>query len=87
MKVDKFIKYLDESQDHNFTGSTKTPLRSDAFDMSDDEKISLIKKNVAEILHTLGMDLSDDSCAESVTSESVGVPLTCLLYTSPSPRD
>tara|TARA_B100000925_G_C21989458_1_gene466083 strand:- start:648 stop:1325 length:678 start_codon:yes stop_codon:yes gene_type:complete len=61
MKVDKFIKYLDESQDHNFTGSTKTPLREDAFDMSDDEKISLIKKNVAEILHTLGMDLSDDS--------------------------
>ena len=61
MKVDKFIKYLDESQDHNFTGSTKTPLRSDAFDMSDDEKISLIKKNVNEILHTLGMDLSDDS--------------------------
>ena len=61
MKVDKFIKYLDESQDHNFTGSTKTPLRRDAFDMSDDEKISLIKKNVAEILQTLGMDLSDDS--------------------------
>ena len=61
MKVDKFIKYLDESQDHNFTGSTKTPLRGDAFDISDDEKISLIKKNVTEILHTLGMNLSDDS--------------------------
>ena len=53
MKVDKFIKYLDDSQDHNFTGSTKTPIRSDAFDMSDDEKISLIKKNDPDYLDML----------------------------------
>ncbi len=61
MKVDKLIKYLDESQDHNFSGSTKTPIRDNAFEISDEDKISIIKKNVAEILHTLGMDLTDDS--------------------------
>lgn len=37
------------------------PLRSDAFNLSDDEKIASIKKDVEHILHTLGMDLTDDS--------------------------
>lgn len=37
------------------------PVRSDAFDLSDDEKIALIKKDMEHILHTLGMDLTDDS--------------------------
>lgn len=41
--------------------STNTPLRADAFAISDDEKIELIKKNVENILNTLGMDLTDDS--------------------------
>ncbi|MBC7494089.1 MAG: GTP cyclohydrolase I FolE, partial [Flavobacterium sp.] len=39
----------------------ETPLRDDAFDLSDEEKIELIKKDVANILHTLGIDLNDDS--------------------------
>ena len=47
-------------QDHkNF--SIETPLRDDAFEISDDEKISIIQKNVKEILETLGMDMTDDS--------------------------
>ena len=33
----------------------------DAFEISDDEKISIIQKNVKEILETLGMDMTDDS--------------------------
>jgi GTP cyclohydrolase I len=41
--------------------STNTPLRPDAFAISDDEKIELIKKDVENILNTLGMDLTDDS--------------------------
>ena len=44
MKVDKFIKYLDESQDHNFSGSTKTPIRDNAFEISDEDKCQLLKK-------------------------------------------
>jgi GTP cyclohydrolase IA len=41
--------------------STQTPLRADAFEISDEEKIELIKKDVESILNTLGMDLTDDS--------------------------
>ena len=46
--------------DHIYT-SAKTPLRDDAFDLSDDDKIKSIEVDVANMLHTLGMDLTDDS--------------------------
>ena len=35
--------------------------RKGAFDLSDDQKIELIQKDVENILNTLGMDLTDDS--------------------------
>jgi len=41
--------------------NAKNPIRKDAFDISDDQKIELIKKDVENILATLGMDLTDDS--------------------------
>ncbi len=41
--------------------STETPLRSDAFDVSDDEKIATIQKHIRGIMETLGLDLEDDS--------------------------
>ena len=61
MKYNKFLEDLELiDQDHkNF--SIETPLRDDAFEISDDEKISIIQKNVQEILQTLGMDMTDDS--------------------------
>jgi GTP cyclohydrolase I len=37
------------------------PVRKDAFDLSDEQKIESIKKDVESILNTLGMDLTDDS--------------------------
>jgi len=46
--------------DHIYT-SAKTPLRDDAFDLTDDEKIKSIEADVANMLQTLGMDLTDDS--------------------------
>ena len=46
--------------DHIFT-SAKTPLRDDAFKLSDDEKIKAIEVDVTNMLQTLGMDLTDDS--------------------------
>ena len=47
---------------NNHIGShAKNPIRKDAFDISDDQKIELIKKDVENILATLGMDLTDDS--------------------------
>jgi GTP cyclohydrolase I len=39
----------------------QNPLRTDAFVLSDQEKIDLIKKSVEHILETIGMDLTDDS--------------------------
>ncbi|MDX5346227.1 MAG: GTP cyclohydrolase I FolE [Hymenobacteraceae bacterium] len=50
----------DPRGDHLLT-SLETPLRPDAFDMPDDQKIELIEKHFAEIMHVLGLDLTDDS--------------------------
>ena len=61
MKYNKFLEDLEIiDQDHK-NYSIETPLRVDAFEISDEEKISKIEKNVKEILYTLGMDMSDDS--------------------------
>jgi len=51
----------DEIGDNHIATNAKNPLRADAFDISDEEKIELIKKDVENILLTLGMDLTDDS--------------------------
>lgn len=43
-------------------GNTElTPLREDAFDLSDDEKIERIQEHFASIMEVLGLDLTDDS--------------------------
>lgn len=52
---------IEEAGDNHIATSAETPLRKDAFDLSDDEKIEAIKKDVENILNTLGMDLTDDS--------------------------
>jgi len=52
---------IDELGDDHIATSANTPLRKDAFALSDEDKIIEIEKNVANILHTLGMDLKDDS--------------------------
>ena len=62
MKFEQFIKEtLTEHDDDHFSANMNTPLREDAFEISDAEKIKLIEKDVKRILHTLGMDLTDDS--------------------------
>ena len=53
--------FSDELGDDHIGTSAENPIRKDAFDLTDDQKIELIKKDVASILTTLGMDLSDDS--------------------------
>jgi len=55
------INNTDEMGDDHIGSSAKTPLRADAFDISDKEKIKRIQENVKDILNTLGMDLEDDS--------------------------
>lgn len=47
--------------DDHVSGSEQTPLRDDAFQLSDAEKIERISNSMRDILLTLGMDLDDDS--------------------------
>ena len=61
MKLEKFISNNDDLGEDHVQTSDVTPLRDDAFEKSDEEKISIIKKNIKEIMHTLGLDLNDDS--------------------------
>jgi GTP cyclohydrolase IA len=51
----------DEMADDHVLSSFETPLREDAFDLDDDEKIVRIEKHFREIMHILGLDLNDDS--------------------------
>ncbi len=52
---------IEEIGENHVGTSAKTPLRADAFDISDQEKIDKIQESVKDILTTLGMDLTDDS--------------------------
>jgi len=60
-KNGKSAKLIEEIGDDHIGTSAETPLRVDAFEISDDKKIQAIEEDVAHILHTLGMDLTDDS--------------------------
>lgn len=53
--------FQDEIGNNHIATNAKNPLRKDAFDVSDESKIESIKKDVENILTTLGMDLTDDS--------------------------
>ena len=47
--------------DNHFSSSIETPLRPNAFDKSDDEKIESIQHHFSKIMEELGLDLTDDS--------------------------
>jgi len=47
--------------DNHVATSVDTPLRKDAFDKSDDEKIENIQSYFEKIMEELGLDLTDDS--------------------------
>lgn len=53
--------YDDPIGDYHLFTSMETPLRKDAFDLTDEEKIELIQEHFAKIMETLGLDLNDDS--------------------------
>lgn len=53
--------FQDEIGDNHIATNAQNPVRKDAFAVSDEEKIELIKKDVENILLTLGIDLTDDS--------------------------
>jgi GTP cyclohydrolase I len=53
--------HIDDIGENHIATSAVNPLRSDAFELSDPEKIESIKKDFTNIMHTLGLDLTDDS--------------------------
>lgn len=55
------IEKFDTLGDNHIGTSTETPMRADAFKLSTDKKIEIIKDDVQHIMETLGLDLSDDS--------------------------
>jgi GTP cyclohydrolase I len=61
MKKDNIDEAIDEMGDAFVSPNTDTPMRKDAFEISDEEKIERIQKDVQSILDTLGLDLTDDS--------------------------
>jgi len=54
-------EFQDEIGENHIATSAQNPIRKDAFLISDEEKISLIKKDVESILTTIGIDLTDNS--------------------------
>lgn len=61
MSLNDNLHEIEEIGDNHVATSTDTPLRADAFNMPDDEKMDKIDFHVKEIMHTLGLDLTDDS--------------------------
>lgn len=63
MKIENLLRNNidDFDADDHFSATVETPIREDAFDLSDKEKMVRIEKDVANILDTLGMDMTDDS--------------------------
>ena len=61
MKLESQLEEFDSLGDDHVGTSTNTPLRSDAFALTNDEKIEIIQDDVRHILETLGLDLKDDS--------------------------
>ena len=47
--------------DEHIGTAVQTPLREDAFDLSDDQKIEKTEEHFSEIMQTLGLDLTDES--------------------------
>jgi len=54
-------KDVDDMGDDHLATSVQTPLRNDAFDLTDQEKIAQIESHFSEIMRVLGLDLTDES--------------------------
>jgi GTP cyclohydrolase I len=61
MGLENNTEKFDTLGENHIGTSAETPMRSDAFKLSNNEKIDIIKSDVQHIMETLGLDLSDDS--------------------------
>ena len=58
-------KILSELNEEHFSFSLDTPMRKDAFALNDTQKIKIISEHFQHIMHTLGLDLTDDSLKDT----------------------
>lgn len=62
MKIDNTLEEQFEQLGNDHVSSSEdTPMRDDAFVLTDEEKIERIRENIREVMLTLGLDLDDDS--------------------------
>lgn len=61
MKIENDINDFESLGNEHIGTSADTPLRNDAFNLNNEEKIDIIKDDVRHIMETLGLDLTDDS--------------------------
>jgi len=74
-----------EDMDDLIMTSLDTPLRPDAFAMPDEEKITIIAEHFRKIMHTLGLDLTDDSLKG--TPERVAKMYVKEIFSGLDPRN
>lgn len=55
------LREIEEMGDGHIWSSIETPMREDAFALTDEEKIQIIQEHFEKIMYTLGLDLTDDS--------------------------
>jgi GTP cyclohydrolase I len=57
----KAVADIDEVGDNHYLTSLDTPLREDAFELSNEEKIDQIEAHFYEIMQIMGLDMEDES--------------------------
>jgi hypothetical protein len=65
MGIKNELQISEENHLDHQSASQETPLRADAFDISDADKIDSITQDVERIMNTLGLDLTDDSLKDT----------------------
>ncbi len=58
---EELLKEIEEMGSDHIMSSLSTPMRADAFDLTDEEKIKKISEYFSKIMETMGLDLTDDS--------------------------
>jgi len=85
LNIQPLSKIDDDMADDHVGSSFETPLREDAFELDDDEKIVRIEKHFREIMHILGLDLTDDSL--SGTPKRVAKMYVKEVFSGLNPRN
>lgn len=60
-KIELSDTLIDDMGDNHVSTSVDTPMVANAFEKTDEEKISIIQHHFKAIMETLGLDLNDDS--------------------------